>query len=257
LLKKKRTLEKNIYELERQLQDDVDDIQILDARLKKISSDIAEMRPQQNKISKEYKELEKSAKILIDRDELEVRLSELEASVAARIEDIKGVKNIISECNELVPDLEKTVKSFQGRLGVLTKKAKDMEQLKNERESFKADNSVLEADLNNINLKVEELQREVETKEGALKKLSIANAGMKDSIEFIESYIAKSGQKVDEINSEKNKLRDSDRLNEDAISGMEDMFNNKIKMDNDLSRIGEAIKTIVRTIETAGEIKLT
>ena len=253
LAEKKRTLEREIYELERQSQDNIDDIEILNTRQKKISSDIAEEKLQKETLSQEYKDIEKSAKILIDRDELETKLSELEASVADRTEEMKSVNNILADCNQLVPDLNKTVKSLQGKLGSLKKRAKDLEHLMNERESLTADVSDLENDNNSINLKVEELLREAETKEGTLQELSLANAEMKDAIESIERYIADSSHKVKEINREKKRLRDSDRLNEDAIAKMDGLFN-KIKMDNHLSRTGEEITAVIRIIEAAKEI---
>ncbi len=249
LSEEKQKTEKDIDELDMQMQDDVDDIQILNARLGKISSEIADMKPQQDQLSEKFKDLEKSAKIFIERDGLEKEQVELEASVAVRTEDLNEVNNIISECNKLAPELEKNIKSLQGKLGALKKRARELEELMNERESLNEDITALEEDINDINLKVLDLTKEVETEEGALTELSLANAEMKKSVETTEKYIEDSAQKIKEINAAREGLSKSDKLKKDALSKMEGLFNKKMEMDKHMSWIGGAIKSINEAIE--------
>jgi chromosome segregation ATPase len=249
LAEKEQVLEKDILQFERNLKEDFDEASVIASQLKVINSEIAEIKPLKAVLNEEVTRLNKVARVFVERDRIKSISEELDVTFTAQSAELDNLKEIISESRKSTPELRSTVISLEDRLDSLEKKAKAVRKLLNERDSLNADIEVLEPEHRSIIEKVEELQRELDDKQGTLEELSLANADKKNAITSIEEAIARSGDTVQEINRAKESLKESTMLNEQAVTELEGRLRNKMTIDSELFLMEEAVKTIIKSVE--------
>jgi chromosome segregation ATPase len=249
LSEKKTALEKDIFQTEKQLSEDLKTAAAAAGELKKIIPEIKQKRPQKTALAEEVRNIEKSAKPFVERGRRKSVLKEHEDEFNARSGALNKLEETISECNESIPDLKAAIKKLRDRIGPLEESAKDAAKLLKKRTALQSDMEGIEREHAAIDLRVEEARGKLESKNGVLKALEQDNREMKESIASIEEAVKPFSETAMEIKSAKGKLEESTALNEQTITEIERQLSEKILMDNELSILEDTMRTIVESIK--------
>ncbi|HUV49781.1 MAG TPA: hypothetical protein VMW78_02000 [Anaerolineae bacterium] len=240
----KNSLNRNIENVDKDIQEISDSNAALDAENIKLSSRVDEMEAEKLKLSNDISRF--LSKTSLDRDKIEEEFNELSASFLNRIAERDAVKQQLSELETAIKDMTEAISGLDEKVAFL----EDIKAIQAEREVLKADVEERKQESALLSAKLKELQKMLADNQEQADSLSTENAEQIYTVGALEKEIMVYDKAATGLDSARERLKTSYRLFEESRDALKKLLVDKVWLEKDIRMAEKKVAGLVQVMSS-------